>query len=308
MRSDLPRPEAAAGEARIRMRCAGVCDTDLQLAKGYMGFRGVPGHEVVGEVLESSDPRWRGKRVVCDINAGCGQCTECVDGDSHHCRARSVLGILNRDGAFAEEFVMPERTLVEIPDALDDTAAVFAEPLAAALHVLDVEAARHATRVAVVGDGKLGLLIAAALAANGKPVQVVGHHQEKLDLAYTFGAPGVLEAEFDPATEPFDVVVEASGSASGLGLALRAVRPRGTVILKTTIAGSAELDLSPVVIHELALVGNRCGSMSRAVALLASGKLDPLPLIAARYPLSRALEAFEHAARRGTLKVLVDGR
>ncbi len=307
MRHDFPQPTRGAGEARVALRTAGVCDTDLQLTAGYMGFSGVPGHEMVGTVVEADDPCWVGKRVVANINAGCGSCTECVERDGHHCETRSVLGILGRNGAFAEEFTVPETCLVEVPDGVEDDRAVFAEPLAAALHVLDVAGARSAGRAVVVGDGKLGLLIAAALATVLQDVLVVGHHTEKLALLAQFGARGVLEDELSSDMPGAEFVVEASGSVSGLARAMALCRPRGVLVLKTTVAGSPKLDLSPVVINELSVVGSRCGDLRAAIAHLAQGRIDPLPLIAARYPLESATDAFEHARRPGTLKVLVDG-
>lgn len=306
--TDQPRPERRSGEARLRMRVAGVCDTDLQLAQGYMGYRGVLGHEFVGQVTEADDARWVGQRVVADINAGCGRCDDCRLRDGHHCRARSVLGILGRDGALAEELVMPERCLVPVPDSVADDAAVFAEPLAAALHVLDeLGGAVPTEAIVVLGDGKLGQLIARGLLGAGARVTLIGHHAEKLALAAAAGATTLLESECGDAERGAPLVVEATGSASGLALAFGLVRPRGTVVLKTTVAGAHSVELSKVVIDELRVVGSRCGDMRRAVALLASGAVDPTPLIAARYPLSRADAALEHASRKGTLKVLVDG-
>lgn len=303
---DRPAPARAPGEARLRMRLAGICDTDLQLARGYMGYRGVLGHEVVAEVVECDAPGWLGRRVVADINAGCGACDDCRQSHGHHCATRTVLGILGRDGALAEELVVPERCLVAVPDAVPDERAVFAEPLAAALHVLDELPEDFSGKVLVLGDGKLGLLVAHALAAADLPVTVVGHHQEKLALAARFGARALLEAELDADAERAPVVVEASGSASGLARALALTEARGTLVLKTTLAGRLEVDLSPVVVNELRLVGSRCGDMQRAVGALAAG-LDPTPLVAASYPLERADEALAHAARKGTLKVLVEG-
>ncbi len=303
---DLPEPVRAPGEALVRVRVAGVCDTDLQLAKGYMAFRGVPGHEMVAEVLEADDARWVGKRVVADINAGCGTCADCTDRDGHHCSARTVLGILGRPGAFAERATIPERCLVEVPDSLDDDRAVFAEPLAAALHVLDEIGGDTRARAIVLGDGKLGLLIGIALATSGVATTVVGHHAPKLALARATGAETFLEGELPASARGADVVVEATGSERGLARALELVRPRGTVVLKTTVAGAVSLDLAPVVINELRVVGSRCGDMARAVTALASGRVDPRPLVAARYPLSEADAALEHAGRRGALKVLVD--
>lgn len=303
---DYPRPERGAGEARLRMRLAGVCDTDLQLVRGYMGYRGVLGHEVVAEVVDCDTPGWLGRRVVADINAGCGDCSECRDHQGHHCSARSVLGIVGRDGALAEELVIPERCLVAVPDSVPDARAVFAEPLAAALHVLDALPSGFSGPALVLGDGKLGLLIAAALASQGVPVTLVGHHPDKLELGRRFGARGVLESDLAPSAAPAGLVVEATGSARGLALALGLTAPQGTLVLKTTVAGRLDVDLTPIVINELTVVGSRCGDLSRAMRALEAG-FDPTPLVAARYPLARADEALAHAAQKGVLKVLVEG-
>jgi len=289
------------------MRLAGICDTDLQLARGYMGYRGVLGHELVAEVVEADSPEWRGRRVVADINAGCGICNECTARGGHHCAARSVLGILARDGALAERCVVPERCLVAVPDSLADERAVFAEPLAAALHVLDdLGGVDPSERVLVLGDGKLGLLIAYALLGAGRRVTLVGHHAAKLELAGRAGAETILESELDDRAPGAAAVIEATGSAQGIARALDLVRPRGTVILKTTVAGTNPIDLSPIVINELEVKGSRCGDLARAVEALATGRVDPTALIAARYPLSRADFALGHAGRKGTLKVLVE--
>jgi threonine dehydrogenase-like Zn-dependent dehydrogenase len=304
-----PRPARAAGEARIRMRLAGVCDTDLALVRGYMGYRGVLGHECVGEVIEADEPAWLGKRVVADINAGCGACSECAVGAGHHCAKRTVLGILGRDGALAEELVMPVRTLVAVPDAVPDELAVFAEPLAAALHVADELEPRGAAgrSIVVQGDGKLGLLIALALTSLGEDVTLIGHHEPKLAIARRAGIRGVLASEAGDLPRAA-VVVEATGSAAGLERALALTAPRGTLVLKTTTHEAPRIDTARVVVDEIRLVGSRCGDMARAVAALAAGRVDPRPLIAARYPLAEADRALEHAARRGVLKVLVEGK
>lgn len=309
----------APGEARIGVRLAGVCDTDLQLARGYMGFDGVPGHEFVGQVLEADDPAWVGARVVGDINAGCGSCPDCL-GQSlagHHCQGRSVLGIVGRSGAFAEQLCLPERCLTRVPDSVSDEQAVFAEPLAAALHVLDEIPHGYNQRqapgdpIVVLGDGKLGLLIALSLVGSGLHVRLVGHHAAKLELARrACGAEHqgklhcLLESQLG-VSEQSSIVVEATGSSAGLARAFTLVRPRGTVVLKTTVADPLSLDLAPLVIHELRLVGSRCGDMQRAVRALEQGVVDPTPLIEARYALRQAEAAFEHAARRGALKVLI---
>jgi threonine dehydrogenase-like Zn-dependent dehydrogenase len=297
-----PEPVRTQGEVLLSLRMAGICDTDLQLARGYMGYRGVLGHEFVADVLEADDPALRGQRVVADINAGCGHCEVCLRGGGHHCPSRSVLGILGRDGALAERFLVPAHTVVVVPDGVPDERAVFAEPLAAALHVLD-DLPNDVGPCVVLGDGKLGLLIARALAFGGRRTVVVGHHAPKLALARAFGAETVLEHELDGQLVGVPVVVEATGSAAGLTRALALLRPRGTLVLKTTVAGASAVDLSPIVINELHVVGSRCGDMVRAVAALET--LDPSALIAARYSLAKAEAAFAHASTRGTLKVLV---
>jgi threonine dehydrogenase-like Zn-dependent dehydrogenase len=267
-----------------------------------MQFQGVLGHEFVGEVMQAGDPGWVGMRVVADINAGCNQCNACAAGDSHHCASRTVLGIAGRNGCLAELVVMPERCLVPVPEDLDNDSAVFAEPLAAALHVLD--AVPDSIREAVVlGDGKLGLLTALALLGAGKRVTLVGHHQRKLDIARNAGATVALSAD-GIGRKP--LVVEATGSASGLQQALSLAAPRATVILKTTVAGNVTADLAPVVIDELHIIGSRCGDLRRAVQVLSRGDVDPRPLIDARYPLHQGLDALEHAGRKGVLKVLVE--
>jgi threonine dehydrogenase-like Zn-dependent dehydrogenase len=301
---DHPEPVRARGEALVQLRVAGICDTDLQLARGYMGFRGVLGHEFVGEVLESDRAEWRGARVVADINAACGTCSACARGDGHHCATRTVLGIVGRDGALAERFTIPERCLVKVPSNVPDERAVFAEPLAAALHAVD-DLPRDDGPVVVLGDGKLGQLIARAVLATGRTAVVVGHHEEKLALARRAGAVTLLEANAKD-LGGVSAVIEATGSASGIALALALVRPRGTVVLKTTVAGKTEVDLSPVVIHELNIVGSRCGDLSRAVSTLANGDVDPTDLIVARYPLALAADALRRAAQKGALKVLVE--
>jgi len=298
-----PEPARGRGEVLLQVRLAGICDTDLQLSRGYMAYRGVLGHEFVGQVLEAEEPSLIGTRVVADINASCGRCARCARGDGHHCGERSVLGILNRDGALAERVVVPAHTLVALPDAISDERAVFAEPLAAALHVLHDLPADDGPTV-VLGDGKLGLLIAQTIVSVGRRAVVVGHHQHKLALARQLGAEVVLESELGTELVGVGAVVEATGSAGGLTRALSMLRPRGHLILKTTVAGETKVDLSPVVINELRVFGSRCGDMHEAVAALERG-LDPGLLIAARYPLAEAVRAMEHAATPGTLKVLV---
>ena len=302
---DHHEPARAAGEVTLQVHTAGVCDTDLQLLAGYMQFTGVPGHELVAHVVAADDPAWLGRRVVSDINAGCGHCPSCRHDHGHHCASRTVLGIAGRDGAFAERVVMPAHCLVPVPDDLHDDCAVFAEPLAAALHVLDEIREPRTDEVVVIGDGKLGLLTAMALVGEIEKVTIVGRHPDKLALARKFGARPCLEVDA-PTTRVADLVVEASGSVSGLAAALRMVRPKGTVVLKTTTADAYSIDLAPVVIHEIRVVGSRCGDLARAMRVLQERKLDTSVLIEARYPLSRADEALRHAARPGARKVLID--
>jgi len=303
---ERPIPRRRPGEALIRMRVAGICDTDLELDHGYMAFEGVPGHEFVGTVEEADDPHWPGKRVVGDINAGCGACPDCRARDGHHCLGRTVLGISARDGTLAEYFTLPERCLYEVPPAVSNDQAVFCEPLAAAAHVLD--AADAAGRDAVVlGDGKLGLLVALVLGRAKARVTLVGHHPDHLALARAAGVRTLLETELDVLTERVGLVVEATGHPRGLERALGLVEPRGTLVLKTTLGRPFEVDLSRAVIDEVTLVGSRCGKLQVALDLLAQGAVDPTPLVAARYPLAEADRALEDAARPGVLKVLVDG-
>jgi alcohol dehydrogenase len=301
---DHPEPSPRPGEALISLRTAGICHTDLELARGYMGYRGVLGHEFVGEVLSASDGTLVGKRVVADINAGCGQCDACRRGDGHHCPARTVLGIVGRDGAMADRFTIPESCLVQVPESVSDDAAVFAEPLAAAMHVLD-DAPPGTEPIVVLGDGKLGQLVARAILGAGRDAVVVGRHEAKLALARAAGARAVLSSELGTDLDGASMVVEATGRAAGIALALRLVRPRGTIALKTTIAGETSVDLSPVVINELRVVGSRCGDLTAAVRALATHRVDPTPLIDARYSLEDATRAFSHASRPGALKILL---
>lgn len=306
LRRDHPEPEPGPGEALVHLRLAGVCATDLELVRGYAGFSGVLGHEFVGRV-DADDDELGGRRVVADINLGCGRCEDCRLGDGHHCATRQVLGIRGHDGAFAERLVVPRDRLRTVPEALDDELAVFAEPLAAGLHVLDEIDARD-EQVTVLGDGKLGLLTALALRGAGLAVRVVGHHEAKLALAAAAGAETALEPELGPGDRrSAALVVEATGSAGGLSRALELARPRATVVLKSTVARPLAVDFSPVVVHELRLIGSRCGDMSQALELLAAGRVDPRPLIAARYELDAGERALARAAEPGVLKVLIRG-
>lgn len=309
VRLDLHHPEPIPGpdEALVRVREAGVCATDLELVRGYAGHAGVLGHEFVG-IVDDADPQWPGRRVVADINVGCGRCALCRAGDARHCRARTTLGIRARPGVFAERVAIPRANLVEVPDSVPDDLAVFAEPLAAALHVLDEAPLVHEQEpITVLGDGKLGLLIALALAAAGHATELIGRHPHKLEIAARAGVTTLLEPELGHAPPSrTSMIVEATGHPAGLARALQLVHPRGTIVLKTTVAAPTPVDLTAVVVNELRLVGSRCGQLSRAIELLASGRIDPRRLIAARYELAQAEQALEHAAQKGVLKVLLD--
>jgi len=299
--ADVPEPVLGPDEALLEVLRAGICATDRAIVAGYAGFAGTLGHEMVGTVRSCPAARhWEGKRAVAEINVTCGSCARCRAGERTHCERRSVLGIRGRDGAFAERIAVPIANLHAVPQDVSDTQAVFAEPLAAALRIAEQVAIARGCRVTVVGDGKLGLLVAAVLVELGAAVHVVGRHEHKLRIAHGFGA----RIEGSPANADQDVVVEATGSAEGLTEALARVRPRGTVVLKSTLPGLTQVGLERVVVDEIDIVGSRCGPMDSAVEWLR--KLDLQPLIAATYPLSEGVLAFEHARRRGVLKVLLD--
>lgn len=293
-----------ADEALIRVRVAGICNTDQELVKGYMGFEGVLGHEFVGVVEESAQPGWVGKRVCGEINLGCGECAYCRKGLSRHCPNRTVLGILNHPGAFAEWVTLPVSNLHEVPDAMPDRIAVFVEPTAAALEILEQRHVEPNSEVAVIGDGKLGLIISQVLRLTGSTVWVVGKHERKLSLASEWGVRTIHVD--DVSVEQFDLVVEASGAAAGFATAMQLVRPRGTIVLKSTYQGDLQFNAAPLVIDEVTVLGSRCGPFTPAMRLLNAGQVNPEPLIDAVYPFEQALEAFEHANRKGTLKILLE--
>ena len=294
-----PLPRLEKDSAIIRPTIVGVCKTDLELVKGYMGFEGVLGHEFVGIVEEASDPQWIGKRVVGEIN--CSPRDNVVD-DPRHQSGRTVLGILGRDGVMADRFCLPLENLLEVPEQLSDEKAVFTEPLAAAYEIQE-QLGDIPPRALVLGDGKLGALCALALKDLGSKVSWVGKHTKKLD-ALKGQVETILLTELDQDTQ-FPLVVEATGSTSGLEAALTKVEPRGTIILKTTVANPHNINLSLVVINEIQLLGSRCGKFAPALAALSEGRVDPSFLIEATYPLEEALKAFEHAARPGAAKVLI---
>lgn len=301
----LPRPQQT-GEALLRVHLAGICNTDLELTRGYMGFRGVPGHEFVADVIDAPNAALVGTRVAGEINAGCGRCAACVRGLARHCAARSVLGILNRDGAHAEYTTLPVANLHPLPETIADETAVFIEPLAAAYETLEMRPAAPSERWLVLGDGKLGLLVAAVLHVEGVDVVIAGRHAHKLSLARRWGI--VTAASEALRDRGWDVVVECSGAADGLPRALSLVRPRGTVVLKTTVAGPPSGSLAQAVIDEVTIVGSRCGVFPRAIAALpavAAAGVRLEELIDAVLPLADGPAAYERAAERGALKVLL---
>lgn len=297
------RPRRGDGQARIRLRTAGVCSTDLELIKGYYGFRGVLGHEFVGEVEAADDKSWIGKRVVGTINLGCGTCAECVGHGAEHCRSRTVLGIFGHDGAFADELVLPEVNLLPVPSDLPDEHAVFTEPLAAALRIRDQVRCRPSDSVAVVGPGRLGSLIGQVLALDGTRVTMLGRRAEALQRCADWGLQTARVDEVE--SDSFDVVVEATGNEAGLARSLELVRPRGTLVLKSTFEGKATVDLTKLVVAEIRVVGSRCGPFAPALHLLEKGAVDVASMIHGTYDLDDAEAALEHAARPGVLKILL---
>ena len=299
---DFPDPTPGPGAALVRVHLAGVCRTDLEITRGYLGFRGTPGHEWVGHVVAAEDASLVGARVVGDINLACGACAACVAGLGRHCPTRRVVGIVGADGAFADLIAVPVANLHRVPDAVGDREAVFTEPLAAAFEVLDQVPAAAGARAIVLGDGKLGLLVAQVLSGAGAHVTLAGRHVDKLARARGLGI-----RTGEPAAGA-DLVVDATGAPGGFAQALALVRPRGTVVLKTTVAAEHHLDLAPAVINEVTIVGSRCGRFPPALAALESGRVSVAPLIDAVYPLDDVVAAFARAGTQGTLKVLVEAQ
>ena len=295
---NLPRPEPMADEISLKVRVVGICDTDIQLARGYMGFQGIPGHEFVAETSS-------GKRVTAEINNACHHCAACEAGRQAHCPNRTVLGIFRHDGAMADYVNVPARNLHEIPDSIDDHAAVFIEPLAAAFRITEQIEVGPDQTMAVLGDGKLGLLCAWVARLRGSRVHLVGKHPEKLALA----GEGILTHSVDEALtmgRVFDVVADCTGSKTGLPTALKLVEPCGIIVLKTTIAGQYTVDLSPIVIDEVKVIGSRCGPFPKAIAALQARLVDVRPLIGGIYHLDAAEDAFRAASSKGARKILMD--
>jgi len=302
VRQNYPVPHATEKTALVHINFAGICSTDVQLLQGYMGFQGVPGHEFVGTVSEGP-PALVGKRVVGEINFACGNCVRCRKGLGRHCPTRRVMGILNADGSFAQYVAIPIANLHLVPDSVEDEEAVFTEPLAAAFEILEQAPVQPATEVVVLGDGKLGLLCAQVLHTTGARVTLVGKHDAKLEIVRKLGVRTVLLADWK--THQADMVVEATGSTTGLAVAIEAVRPRGILVLKSTVAQRHTLSLAPLVIHEVTVIGSRCGPFGPALRALAQKQITVSPLIDKIYPLAEGVAAMRHASRRGALKVLL---
>jgi threonine dehydrogenase-like Zn-dependent dehydrogenase len=303
LRQNLPIPQPALGEALVRVLQAGICNTDLEILRGYYPYDGILGHEFVG-VVETGSAHVVGQRVVGEINAVCGHCRYCTSGNSTHCENRTVLGIVNRAGAFAEYLCLPEQNLHLVPESVSTDAATFTEPLAAALEIQQQVAIAKGDRILVIGDGKLGQLVAQTLALTECDLLAVGRHAEKLA---NLEARGIRTGYADAVQlRSFDIAVECTGNPEGFAIALKSLRPRGTLVLKSTYAGQLSLDASALVVDEITLIGSRCGPFPEALKLLAAQKVDVSGLIQARYPLADGLTAFSHAQQRGVLKVLLE--
>jgi len=319
---EVARPDAF-GEALVRVTLSGICNTDLEITRGYAGFAGTLGHEFVGVIENVSEARpsgratrdaepsltvgllTAGQRVVGEINAGCGSCELCRSGDPRHCARRTVLGIVGRDGAHAEFLKLPVANLLRVPDEVSDERAVFTEPLSAACGILERAQITKRTSVAVIGDGKLGLLCAQVLATTGASVTLVGKHPPKLQIVQRRGIETLTIDKASTRTRTFDVVVEASGSSTGFDLALDLLHPRGTLVLKSTFHGATDLNAARIVVDEISVVGSRCGRFAPALELLKTNAVDVDSLISEEYALAGALQAIERASEPGVLKVLL---
>lgn len=303
MNADYPKPKS--GETLVKVTLSGICGTDLEILKGYMSYSGVLGHEFVGIVEDSNNKELVGKRIVGEINAGCKKCPSCLSGLERHCQNRTVLGIYKRDGAFAEYVSLPEENIHVLPDSVSDKQAVFVEPLAAAFEITEQLHLEPNWKIAILGDGRLAQLIARVLRLSCRDITCFGHHERKIGLLQKIGIKTKYSIE-NSDEHTFDVVVEATGSESGFLDTMRLVRPRGTVVLKSTIASQNKLDLSPAIINEITFVGSRCGPFRPAINALATGLVSVDDLIDAVYPIDKYAQAFEHAGKPGVLKILLE--
>jgi len=304
IKDDVPTPQPAQDEVLVRVRLAGICNTDLEMVRGYYPFTGIIGHEFVGEVVESPDPSLIGARITSEINMVCGKCNTCLRGNPTHCENRTTLGIHDRPGCFAEYLTLPLENLHLIPDSLSDEDAVFAEPLAAALQIQQQVHIHPSDRVLIIGAGRLGQLIAQVLALTGCDLQVVVRHSYQREILAKRGIISLAEDQIVP--RKCDLVVDATGSPEGFSLALKAVRPRGTLVLKSTYADVLMLNISSLVVDEITVIGSRCGPFEPALRLLEKGLVDPTPLKTARYLLRDGLSAIDHAAQPGMFKILLE--
>lgn len=302
--NNYPMPVPQKGEALIKVNTIGICNTDYEITLGYMGYKGILGHEFTGVVEKAENKDLIGKRVVGEINCGCGQCDWCAQGLERHCFNRSTLGIWQREGCFAEYVCLPEKNLLVIPDNVTDEEAVFVEPLAAALEILEQVHIPPYKKVIVLGDGKLGLIIALALNAAGLDITLVGKHEEKLNIAKAQGVKTELLNNLK-IEKAYDFVVEATGSITGFETSLALTKPRGTLILKSTIAASKEFNLAPIVIDEITVLGSRCGQFAPALRMLEQKRIDVKPLISDIYAIDDSIEAFERNKEKSSVKVLV---
>jgi threonine dehydrogenase-like Zn-dependent dehydrogenase len=303
--AELEKP-SIPGEALVRVTMSGICNTDLEIVRGYAGFEGTIGHEFVGRVEESPEaPHLIGKRVVGEINVGCGKCVRCMAGDSRHCPDRTVLGIKGRDGCHAEFLTLPSRNLFKVPDSISDRQAVFAEPLAAAIGIGEQVDLQPEQRIAVIGDGKLGLLCAICTAEKAE-VLLIGKHAAKIAIAETHGVKSMLLPDIDRSMQgSFDVVIEASGSESGFSTALDLVAPRGKIVLKSTFSGRPAWEAWRVVVDEITVIGSRCGRIGPAIRMLSEGAIDTESLMDSEFPLADGIGAMKRAGEKGVLKVLL---
>ena len=309
LRTDYPRATPPAGESLIRVLKSGICNTDLELMRGYMGFKGVLGHEFVGVVEQSEDSSLVGQRVVGEINAACHACSTCRAGNPTHCPHRTTLGIFQRDGVHADYTILPNSNLLRVPVGVSDDQALFTEPLAAACEILQQIQIHPTAHVVVIGDGKLGLLVAQVLALTGCNLHVIGRHEAKLHILARRGIRTECVQRGNNSTLPdnwADIVVECTGNEQGFASARRLVRPRGTIVLKSTYHGMLQINMSMIVVDEIRLIGSRCGPFAPALRLLEANLVNVTSLIQGRYDLDDGLAAFEHAARRGTLKVVLE--
>jgi threonine dehydrogenase-like Zn-dependent dehydrogenase len=301
--TDVSIPEPKAGEVLVRVLSAGICNTDLELVRGYYPYRGILGHEFVG-IVEEGPEHLINQRVVGEINASCGSCNYCLKGQKNHCQNRSVLGIVNLNGAFAQYLALPVENLHLVPSSVSNEIATFTEPLAAALQIQEQISIEKDYKVLVVGDGKLGQLIAQSLSLISCDLLVVGRHIEKLNKLKNRGIKTSLSNNIKP--KSFDVAIDCTGHSDGFAVALDSLCPRGTLILKSTYAGNLNFNASSIVVDEIKVIGSRCGPFAPALDLLAQGKIDVNPLIDCSYPLTQGIEAFNHAQTKGTLKILLE--